>query len=220
MYKRTVSLLAFAALSFASVLPLHPRAAASPAPTDQGLPYFETINDPDFASIWASRLINSLSAIEDEVLTEYKEPYESLVSAMHNSDIATNAVDIFDELTKFIDEVQTIPVQTPFDNRVDSAISNTKKSSQVEDDSADISEPDNESSGSLSNGRFTIGILTAGIAFSLAVLNVMSIHPRAESIAASDNLGLILSNAAAVIPDDSIANELASAGNSLIKAAD
>ncbi|KAJ1822750.1 hypothetical protein LPJ56_000759 [Coemansia sp. RSA 2599] len=48
----------------------------------------------------------------------------------------------------------------------------------------------------------------------------MSLHPRADNAAAPDNLGLILNNVAALIPDSSLAGELGAAASSLIDAAD
>ncbi|KAJ2706113.1 hypothetical protein FB645_001870 [Coemansia sp. IMI 203386] len=64
----------------------------------------EANNNPESASAWASKLIEFLDSLDKPVPTEISELFDACMSALHKSDIATDAADIFNEFFKFVRE--------------------------------------------------------------------------------------------------------------------
>ncbi|KAJ2598798.1 hypothetical protein GGF39_002505 [Coemansia sp. RSA 1721] len=73
-----------------------------------------------------------------------------------------------------------------------------------------------------SKSNYTMMLKYSTTILSLAALahaGIVPLHPRAEAVVAPDNLGLILNNVAAAIPDEKMGSELEAAAASLIGAA-
>ncbi|KAJ2706114.1 hypothetical protein FB645_001871 [Coemansia sp. IMI 203386] len=215
---------------------------------------FEANNNPESASAWASMLIEFFDADGEPIPTGISEPYNSLLSALHNPDIAADAVDIFTELIKFVrdgyyrateifysphdlvvptsatdsgsqevaEESESATAPSPVDHEDSDSIGPEEDDLSDDDSAEDNTESESESSNHRSKSNYMMMLKYSTTILSLAALahaGTVPLHPRAEAVVAPDNLGLILNNVAAAIPDEKMGSELEAAAASLIGAA-
>ncbi|KAJ2784457.1 hypothetical protein GGI15_002258, partial [Coemansia interrupta] len=123
----------------------------------------EASNDPQLSSQMAAAIVSLLQSAGD-IPEQVAEPYSSLVSALKDPEIASDAADILKELINFISSVHRLmpeafedfPTDETANNESDTQMSgsSTQTSSQhattpsTDDDSTNKSSKDNRSSGS------------------------------------------------------------------------